>query len=470
MNSTRSPWAQFDIGLVTIEFTTPFLIGAGESDHLHDDVFQVDANGLPCIPGATLAGILRHAFADGGDPATAEACRRLFGYQDSDDGEASALRVSFGLIHDASDRPVTARGTAIDEVLSFFKAGVTRDHARIGMHGVVDGRGKFDELVVPAGARFTFELAVSHSSAQRIKDVLAVLARSELRIGRRSRSGLGSFQVVRARVATFDMREAADIKRLAKLPVDLRAMAAHEGLAALSVPNPLAGSAWGHYELQLQPVGTWVIGGGVTTGREPSAGRDRPWGRLPLTERYVRWEEGKNGSRGKVVTPQDAPFVVPGSSVKGALRHRTAFHARRLAGQWLEQGAESPGPTVEELVLYGDIKNEDGGSPGRVFISDAFVDAKTAYVPQQHVSLDRFTQGPMDHLLFDELAVGSCSISLKLSIQRDDRFDSTTLEALKAALIDLCQGRLALGAGRGHGRFKGTLKWLSGADLLEAKA
>jgi CRISPR/Cas system CSM-associated protein Csm3 (group 7 of RAMP superfamily) len=453
---------------VTIEFVTPFLIGAGESDQLHDDVFQADANGLPCIPGASLAGVLRHALAGGEDPSKAEACKRLFGYQQADDGEASHVRISFGHLHDASDRPVPARGAKSDPVLAFIQAGISRDHVRIGMHGVVDGRGKFDQLVVPTGARFTFEVSVSHASGSRFADILALLARAELRLGRRSRSGLGRFRLVRASVATFDLGQEADIRRLARVPVALHELAACTEFKPVELPRGEETGQWVHGEVVLSPIGTWVIGRGVESGREPDSGRDRPWGRLPVTESILEWEGASGAQKGRVMPKRDAAFLVPGSSVKGALRHRTAFHIRRLKGEWLVPGDQEPGATQEEVALFGEMRSGQEGRPGRVYISDVYVDAATKYVAQHHVSLDRFTQGPMDHLLFDELSLGDCTIKLDVSVHMDVGIDGTARRALVAALEDLCAGRLALGAGRGHGRFKGTLTWNSGANWLEA--
>jgi hypothetical protein len=114
------------------------------------------------------------------------------------------------------------------------------------------------------------------------------------------------------------------------------------------------------------------------------------------------------------------------------------------------------------------MRKGEEGRPGKVYISDVYVKAETEFVAQHHVSLDRFTQGPMDHLLFDELSLGDCTIKLDVAVQLDADLDGTARQALVAALEDLCAGRLALGAGRGHGRFKGKLTWKSGAGLLEA--
>lgn len=462
---STSPWSTFDLGLVTIEFESPFLIGASEADQLHDEVFVTDANGLPCIPGPTLAGILRHALAS--DEEGRAAADQLFGFQAADGGEASRLRVSFASVHGADDRPVPFRGARSDDpVLAFLKAGAARDHVRIDMRGVADGRGKFDVLAVPAGARFSFELMVSHDSGQRLADVLALLGRAELRVGRHGRSGLGRFKVVRALGASFDLAQAADIRRLGEVPVALEQQAGSKALKPLPIATAKAGSAWAHAHITLVPIGTWVVGGGTATGREPASGRDREWGRLPLAERRVTWTRRGETEVGAVVDPKQAPYVIPGSSIKGVLRHRTAFHARRLAGAWLEAGMADPAPTEAEHALFGSIRDEDAGEPGRVFCADSQVAHDTPIVALNHVSLDRFTQGPMDHLLFDELALGEARIELRLAVRLDAAVDATARRALIAAVDDLCAGRLALGAGRGHGRFRGKVTW-TGAPLLQ---
>jgi len=195
------PGLVFDLARVTIEFTTPCLVSSGDGDGLYDAVFVADANGLPALPGETLAGVLRHALADGKNPDEDPLCRLVFGYQQRDQGEASALRVSWAQVHGADDRPVPFRGDAAklaaDPVLALLRRGVARDHVRIGPHGAVDGRGKFDEQLVPAGARFTSELVFDRAAETdaaplpTLEALMAVLARPELRLGRSGRRGLG---------------------------------------------------------------------------------------------------------------------------------------------------------------------------------------------------------------------------------------------------------------------------------------
>jgi len=467
------PWRRFDLGLVTIEFVTAMLIGAGDSDGLHDDVFVTDANGLPAIPAPTIAGILRHALAGTGDPSADPTCRALFGFQAGSEGQASAVRISFGHLHDGSDLPVPARGASEDDVTRFVRAGCTRDHVRIDGRGVVDDRGKFDELVVPAGARFSFEVSVDHAAGKRFADMLALLGQAQVRMGRRSRSGLGQFRVVRAACTTVDLTRPEGVERMARLPVCLRELAENKGDLLDPVPlgRGVAAEGWARCRVELEPEGTWMIGGGDPSGREPSEGRTNEWDRLPLTEGRLHWKDAGGKSVGEVRRGVDAPFLVPGSSVKGALRHRIGFHARRLEGQWLQPGQGRPSPVQAEVDLFGSARDDEGGSPGRVFFSDVCLQpTEVAYVPLQHVSLDRFTQGPMDHLLFDELTLGAASIVLELFVRDPESLDAVARQAFARALEDLCQGRLAVGVGRGQGRFRGKVEWLDGGSWSGGQA
>lgn len=461
-------WARFELAYVTIELTSAFLVADSDGDRLFDDVFVKDANGLPCIPGESLAGILRHAIAGDGDPEIDDTCRSIFGYQDKGDGDASRVRISYAHVHGKDDQPVRFRGAQGDDVLAALHAGVGRDHVRIGMTGAVDDRGKFDVRLVPAGARFTFELAVSGNSPLRLKELLGELSHPALRIGGKTRRGLGAFKIVRVKSAQFDLSKTDDLNRLKQIPVALERAVHSKVLSDVKEwPKPRRGQ-WLQGKLNLNPIGTWMIGGGMPTGNEPAKNVDKPWDDVPLSERRIQWSQGQ----GRVEADKEAQFLVPGSSVKGALRHRTAFHCRRLRGEWLEADKDYE-PTPEETYLFGEVRSKEGGKPGRVFISDFFLKQRPAYEALQHVSLDRFTQAPMDHLLFDELALGKTSLELEISIQLSQDWENDPValrahEALHAALEDLRNGRLSLGAGRGHGRFKGKeIQWEQNRSLLK---
>ncbi|MFA7481766.1 MAG: RAMP superfamily CRISPR-associated protein [Vulcanimicrobiota bacterium] len=462
------PWQKFELAYVTIELTSAFLITAGDSDQLFDAVFVTDANGLPCIPGESLAGILRHAIAGDGDPERDPTCRQLFGYQERQEGQASRLRVSYAHVHDKNDQPVPFRGAKMqeDQVLAALQAGVGRDHVRIGKDGVAELRGKFDELVIPAGARFTFELAVARDGGYTSTKLLQVLARGDVRLGGKTRRGLGKFRVVRAISASFDLSQKGDVQKLGQLPVALEEAVKSNLLKSIPVPEITDSPNRLHGELRLNPVGTWMIGGGIPTGREPQRSQDKPWDRVPLSEARIKWENNK----GQVDTNDRTPYLLPASSIKGAVRHRSAFHARRLSKEWYDPNKLYGEFTKQELLLFGDIRNKEDGMPGRVYFSDVYIPNATLQA-LQHVSLDRFTQGPMDHRLYDELALvgGELVIEITIDIEKC-KDDCIAVKALDCALRDLCEGRLALGAGRGHGRFQGTLTWKHNKKLVQEEA
>jgi hypothetical protein len=75
----------------------------------------------------------------------------------------------------------------------------------------------------------------------------------------------------------------------------------------------------------------------------------------------------------------------------------------------------------------------------------------------------------MDHLLYDELVLGQTDVVIHVAIQDVDLEDDARI-AFTQALADLCEGRLAIGAGRGHGRFDGEVVWLEDKSLQKKEA
>lgn len=88
---------------ITIETKTALSIGTGLGAGLYDPALVRDANSLLAIPGASIAGVLRHLFQrQHGCPAT----EVLFGRARRGEERASRLHVSWACIHDAKDQPV----------------------------------------------------------------------------------------------------------------------------------------------------------------------------------------------------------------------------------------------------------------------------------------------------------------------------------------------------------------------------
>ncbi len=468
---------QFTLARVTLTFLTPVGVGKGDAEGALDCPFVTDAGGKPAIPGTSIAGVLRSALP----PRQADA---WFGFQRGATGEASRVEVSWAHVHGADDRPAAFSASAgNDPVMRAMVRGVTRDHVHLGPRGVVAGREKFDETLVPAGARFTFELKVheplaaesSEKSADALLDhLLALLRGGGVVLGGRTRRGHGRFVVTRVLRGRFNLASPADRERISRLPVDL-ALPLPPGLLAddnekvMVSPEPLL-----TVRAALKPADFWYFGGGTATRPEHRKGtgaEQKQVQGIPYSETRVRWTGAGSLQQGSMTPEGEEEYVFVASAVKGALRHRTAFHFRALQaaipgaerGRWVAgtRHAAEPGIPAEVEELFGAIKKGDEGRPGRVFVEE-FTVTKSSHGRLDHVSIDRFTQGPVDGALFDETPLRGGEL-MTLTIHIDRRggvIEPTARAAFRAALHDLLAERLALGAAqnRGHGFFAGILQ------------
>lgn len=465
--SEESYPARVFLARVTIEFTTPFHIGSGESDGASDAGVVRDWNGLPALPGDSLTGMLRQAYEDG---YGVDETRSLFGFQDAQDGQGSALCVSWGLIHDENNEvkeALTLRSKLeADDVLYDAMYPTLRDHVRLGHRGTAEAAGKFDELTVSAGHRFTFELELTGDpeDEEKWQRLLGLLNDRFLRIGGKTRRGLGAFVVQSLTGCALDLSRSEDFQAYLNHSSELSQRPDWQPLKV----NPVSNIAERNHEeitLKLVPEDYWMFGGGFDeTGTVDS---------VAVRDSLVVWSDVEEGVRGSL----KPVYVIPGSSVKGALSHRVAFHYNRMTGQFADK--KSPAE-LDNLVgeknlavrnLFGNMAGENG-QPGRVWIDDQFfdVDEENQFVPiQPHVAIDSFTGGarngflffdrPLDDSVLGDDGVLTLTILMKRTSSEELKADKEAEEALRCALVDTCKGRLALGAhqGRGYGYFAGEL-------------
>lgn len=460
----------------TIEFTTPFLVGAGREGDIADAVFVADANGLPAIPGSSMAGVLRAAYQTRYGMPDTEA---LFGFQKSNEGRGSRIAISWACIHDSKDRPVEGivDGKRLhDAVLTSARSPVIRDHVRINHLGASDAaeRSKFDEQAVCRGHRFTFEVELADGEAmdKAWERLINLLQSPFLRLGGKTRRGFGAFKIVRMKAKEFNLSDAKDFEAYVQHPASL----AGDSCALEDIPSiadaredPAEDPNNLQIGLSLQPKGYWMFGGGHDPEGVPGDAD-----MAPFRDMCVIWDNEAKEEKGRVVNDV---LVVPATGLKGALAHRVAFHFNALAGNFaddhdLRELTAENNPAVK--ALFGYVKNsqsdEDGagGQKGRVIIDDIYlIDQDKAVEPPSqlvhHVGIDRFTGGARDKVLFSERPLWQGS-KLDLSLMvldingiEDDRI----LNAFKLTLKDLANGRLQIGAGsgRGNGYFTGTCTW-----------
>ena len=193
-----------------------------------------------------------------------------------------------------------------------------------------------------------------------------------------------------------------------------------------------------------------------------------------VKELSVTWNDKGNDA---TLTDLDKTILIPGSSVKGALSHRTAFYYNKLTDAVIqEDGTLKNGKTIDEVIsnnnpavkaIFGSEgeKNKDTNKlenkqRGNILISDV-IEVREHTKPKilNHVSIDRFTGGAIDGALFNEqtLYAKGETFVINMMIANDAFVDKNVQSAFESALKDVTTGMLPLGGGvnRGNGVFTG---------------
>jgi len=185
----------------------------------------------------------------------------------------------------------------------------------------------------------------------------------------------------------------------------------------------------------------------------------------PVYEQVVDYEHKKLS---------DKQILIPASSIKGAIAHRTAYHYNK---KMLEAGKDHTqvGEDNEAVkAIFGhkkelsSDKKTELGQKGKILISDCFkpFDEEKQTKTFDHVSIDRFTGGAIDGALFQEKTVARDKESYEIEILLENDIDKKAIKAFEQALKafeqtlkDITTGMLPLGGAttKGHGVFSGEV-------------
>ena len=450
---------------ITLEALSPLVIGSGNKNIKTDTVVAKDVNELPYIPATTLAGLIRHSLPE-------EEQRRWMGYQTKEESYGSQLILSEAKILSEDGKPIDGLSNKEDAVKQLCYQLPIRQHVRINHQGVAEKNGKFDEEIVPKGMRFCFEMELmSEEDDNEIMDkILSTIQSNGFRIGSGSRSGFGQISIVSILHKKLDLSTPKDLKLYLSKSSSLENI--WKGFEPYT-PAVNTNTDYISYELTLQPTDFMLFGAGF--GDEHS---DMTFVREPV----IQWD---NDDRASIIEKEKV-VLIPGSSVKGALAHRTAYHYNKLKGCFAD------GKSAEELqehvgkqndavkLLFGSEGDKRGKDKkrGNILISDV-IQIQTKELEKKvlnHVKIDRFTGGAVTGALFSEEVLYAPKVSFTLEIlldkaaitelkeNKEDKENNVdknkALEAFETALTDLCKGYLPLGGSvnRGNGTFKGSLK------------
>ena len=430
---------------IIIEAKTPLKVGGGKNDLFLDAPAQRDFNGLPMILGTSVAGILRRAFEDN---AGKDAVNKIFGTRREEKGRSekesedenlnligSRLIVSNALLVDENGKVCEQLLSGKSEFLRLFDILPIRDHVAIGANGAAKDAGKFDEEVVFKGTRFKFSLELD-GSKEEFEEILNLLCDPTLRLGSGSSKGFGLLGILEIKWGEFELYEYTS--SLNDNP---------HGLSDFDLKGEI-NEKFIKYELKISPDDFFVFGSGFG---------DNEADHMPVLESVIDYKTGKLSEQ---------KILIPASSVKGALSHRTAFHYNKLKEQFGEEAkVGNENEAVTEIFGYEKSKTENGAK-GKILLSDCFLDydnEKEAKV-FEHVSIDRFTGGAIDGALFQEKVVTKRDqFTIEILLKKGACDD--VKKAFERALKDIVGGRLPLGGSttKGYGFFKGeALKYGEG--------
>lgn len=402
----------------TLQSCSPLIIASGEDEAMSDTDPVRDANGLPMLPATSLAGALRARAGNTADD--------WFGWQLGDKGQRSSLAFTDGLFHWSDDRPrdglvlkpddlARMHGDDLCKAVLPGQRPLTRQHVRLNDKGTVDGDGKFSRDAVPTGARFTFEVRTDNRAAA---DALERLIRDGLYLGGATRSGYGEMTCERL------LRESLT------LPADWSRWCAIFGGDLgqdRGMPEIAADTA------RVAGRAGWVLSGRMEGPLLIGAdGRNDDEDRAPWRESRIVWEGGEGRLEPEV-------FVIPGSAIKGPLRHRALYHLRK---------AKVADPQAVLDGLFGHAARGGAGRAGRLRFHDVEI-ANAEVIAQTHVGLDRFTGGARRGVLFTDALLWRPKLEIRIT-----ELGSLTGEmrqALEESLSDLREGRLGIGAEWGEG-------------------
>ncbi len=444
----------------TLRCTTALSVAHGDRGLTDDIVCVRDGKGRLVIPGTALAGVLRHALGS----------NQLWG--DERDPWSPKPVGSSDLLYGSNvwveDSVVSSAGNAPVRVERRDGVGIDR-HSGSAATGVL-----YSREVVPAGTQFSLEILIEETatgSSQQgralLLDLVALLRRG-IRIGGGCTRGLGSIR----------------LEDKAKITVDR--VGTRKGILRVLTDGP------------------------PDAEQLPAAATDRETIRIE-----VPWEAAApllvkasmNGlvDAGPVTTRSgdQVRFVVPGSSIKGALRSRAERIERTLTtsraeAEFLDALASPTTPLTVQIFGHAPDRGRRGGAKGALAVDDChslhpvsgwgdLVEAvskapdpdrrRAAVIAARskarkskvdiidHVALDRWTGGADDGRLFS-LVVPSAGLAWEpIRLQLDARSRRQGIDVLAelglVALVlrDLAEGDVAIGHGasRGYGAVRAEL-------------
>lgn len=444
------------IARIVLEAETGLFVGSGEASLLKDALVQKDIHGLPMIQGTSLTGVLRHALEEN-DQENDKIWKKIFGYQQGNIGIGSRLKISSAYMLVNENEVVEGLTAQIPEnkdgtIVSKYTNLPSRQHVRINDRGVAVKNGLFDNEIVYKGTRFIFELELKgdNEDEKHWEAILANLSSPLFRIGQGTRNGYGKLNIHSLEQRVYDLTDPNDFEGYLNFDPSFN----HKNEGFTSKERKSDNSNLTEYKLILTPDSFFIFSEGFG---------DNEADNKPVTEEIAIYRNG--------TIEFEEQTLIPASSIKGALSHRTAFHYNKIEKQFIDENKGTKGKSNEAVkVLFGyEVEGKDG-QRGKVILNDFYFTKAQVNSDKifNHVAIDRFTGGALDGALFSEKVsyFKEKETSFEFTVYLDYDKEDKIKEAFEETLKDVCKGLLPLGGmtTKGHGIFTG--KVLKGTQTI----
>ncbi len=428
---------------VVLEAKTPLAIGSGKEDVFTDALVATDVNGLPYIPGTSIAGVIRSMIGD-------KQAEPFFGFKGTKDNAGKGSKVIFTEAKILNSKGEIVDGLKLDafkdSLLANYRELPIRQHVRMNSKGTGEDKGKFDEQVVFAGTRLCFEIEFLSEDAmdeENFKTILDSINKNTFRLGSGSRSGFGEIEVVDIKTLILNLSNESDLQTYLEKSSDLsKEFTQWNEYDKRSIDD----ENWTPYRITLKPNDFFNFSSGFGDEEADS---------VPVLARKVEWKNG-------IGALSEPKTLIPASSVKGALAHRVAFHYNKIMKRFAgSTGNDAPkvggeNEAVRMLFGYSDNKIQERGN---MLFSDIIKEKRFEDKVINHVSIDRFTGGGIDGALFSEKATYAKGEEIKFTVLLNKSVtEPNVISAWENTLEDLCNSMLPLGGAvnKGYGMFTGN--------------
>lgn len=392
-----------------LELLSPLLVGDGGGDETRDIHVLKDRMGCPFLPGTSIAGVLRGLLAERSETMAS----LLFGALDR---WQSAVRVSDAVF--TRYAIIYRDGVRIDHDLGTAVTGAKYDYEAIERGGRAPLR-----IDVTLRGIHTDDPSDIHAPIRTdVLDALVFLRdalKAGVRFGAMTAKGLGRAQVKNIAMGLYDFARPQDVK------------------AYLRQETPTAAQASDPCKKASTYAATAADTFDVTAA-------------FSLRSSLLVRAKGEDADGKTIAVMQKSgrDAVIPGSSMKGVLRHQ----AMRIL--------EKLGRNADTLDALMGSSGEDATckQKSRMTVDETYIRLDKNVFEKEHTRnrIDRFTGGTIDSALFTTRPIwqkgNAPTVHVHFQIQKASKAEAGLALFL---LRDLWQGRIALGGEVGSGR--GTL-------------